>query len=116
MRKTTAAFVFSALAVIAARGALAGPAASTTQTATGDKVAVLARVDAVDLTKTIPLSLDDLDGVKVAFQTMGTVDARFWLHDEARNRDLAPQRGVWKLTGVCPHVPGYAWGGGNWTP
>ena len=81
-----------------------------------DGVKVCVRMDAVDLAQPVPLSIGGLEGMKLAFQTKGKMDARFTLHDEAGNKDLGPQRGVWKLTGTSPHVAGYPWGGGNWTP
>jgi hypothetical protein len=79
-------------------------------------VAILKRADAVDLAQPIPVSLSSLEGVKLAFQTKGSANACFTLHDEAAKKDLRPARGVWKLTGNCPHVPGCRWGGGGWVP
>jgi len=79
-------------------------------------VAILKRVDAVDPAQPVSVSLSSLAGVKLVFQTKGSVNACLTPHDEAANKDLRPGRGVWKLTGNCPHVPGYQWGGGGWVP
>ncbi len=95
---------------------LAGAATSHSQQTRPSDAAVCARMDTVDLTQPIPLSIDGLDGMKLAFQTKGTADAHFTLHDDSTNKDLRPARGVWKLTGTSPHVAGYQWAGGNWAP
>jgi hypothetical protein len=77
---------------------------------------VLVRMDAVDLAKPVAISLESLEGMKLAFQAKGTADAKFTLRDDRLGKDIRPQRGVWRLTGTSPHVKGYQWGGGNLTP
>ena len=107
------------LSLLLMQSASAGQKAqSGTSTVAGPSAgaAVLLRMDAVDVTRPILISLESLEGMKLAFQTKGTVEARFTLHEERLGRDLRPQRGVCKLTGTSPHVTGYRWGGGNLTP
>jgi hypothetical protein len=82
--------------------------------ASGDFI-VYQRLATVDLAEPIPFS-GSLQGAKLAFQTKGAEDACFVLHDRSGNKDLRPARQVWKLTGNCPHVPGYQWAGGGWAP
>ena len=93
------------------------PGTKASDQASGPQVAVIIykRVDAVDLAVPLPFS-GPLQEAKLAFQTKGSEDACFMLHDQAGNKDLRPARQVWKLTGNCPHVPGYQWAGGNWAP
>jgi hypothetical protein len=90
--------------------------------ATSGDVVVYRRLAVVDLTKPVPLSLQSLTGLKLAFQTRGTVDAEFTLHNDLAkpgdwwHTDMRPQRGVYKLTGASPYVKDYRWGGGNCVP
>ena len=92
------------------------PIASAGQEVQSAGATVLLRMDAVDLTQPVPISLESLEGVKLAFQVKGIAEARFTLHEERLGKDLRPQRGVWKLTGDSPHVKGYRWGGGDLAP
>ena len=116
MRKVCIAMVLALLLMQNPSGGQEVPSRTSTAATRAKGATVLLRVNTVDLTKPIPISLKSLEGMKIAFQTKGTAEARFTLHDERRGKDLRPQRGVWKLTGTSPHVKGYRWGGGHVTP
>ena len=123
MRKASSVFVGSALlAIIVQNRLLVEPVRGSEQETPAGKAVVIKSMDTVDLTQPLPLSLDSLEGMKIAFQTKGTVNAEFTVHNELAkpddwaHRDMKPQRGVYKFTGTSPHVKDYQWGGGKWTP
>lgn len=116
MRKACAATLLCLLLAKFVSAGQEAPPRPTTATSRPAGATVLLRMDVVDLAKPLPILLESLEGMKLAFQTKGTAEARFTLHDERSGKDLRPQRNVWKLTGDSPHVKGYQWSGGNLTP
>jgi hypothetical protein len=112
-------FVVSVLLAMAVNDnllAVPGTEAGAEEAPTG-KVVVIKRLDAVDLTKPIPLSITNANGVKIAFQTKGSdLQTRFTLHEVSLG-DVSHHRSAYRFTGNWPlTATTYAWGGGDWTP
>jgi hypothetical protein len=112
-------FVVSVLCAMALNDKLfAAPGAEAVAEKTpAGKVVVIKRLDAVDLTKPIPLSITNADGVKIAFQTKGSdLQTRFTLHEVSLG-DVSHHRSAYRFTGNWPLTTATcARGGGDWTP
>ncbi len=111
--------VILVLLAMAVQGKLFAEPASAAigEKAAAGEVVVIKRLDAVDLTRPIPLSITNANGVKIAFQTKGSdLQTKFTLR-EASLGDVSHHRGAYRFTGNWPLAATiYAWGGGDWTP
>jgi hypothetical protein len=115
--KKTSTFVSVLLAMVANNLFAAPGAAAVAEKTPAGKVVVIKRLDAVDLTKPIPLSITNTDCVKIAFQTKGSdLQTKFTLHEVSLG-DVSHHRGAYRFTGNWPlTATTYAWGAGDWTP
>lgn len=122
MRKATLVFAgLSLLGIIASAGSCHGEAdlaaesepASEQESPAGEKVVVIKSMETVDVTQSIPLSITNADGVKIAFQTTGNdLATRFTLREAALG-EVSHHRDAYRFTGMGWN---HSWGGGDWTP
>ena len=112
----TAGLVFAGsnlLGIIVAAGMAAESEPASGQESPAGMVVVIKSMETLDLTQPIPLSITNADGVKIAFQTMGSELATKFTLREAALGEVSHHRNAYRFTGMGWN---HSWGGGDWTP